>query len=274
MLLAVAAVLALGTGLLLFNYLASVNKSAQGPPPRNVVVAAKPIPAHVKITADELQVVQRPVTLVEPDAAADISGVVGSITVIDIPLGGSVTSSKLAHGQVSELPVELKPGQRAISIAIDKMRGVGGLVQAGDHVDIIAVPPHNDNDEHPRAYTILRDIPVLAVGSHLAFAPVNASPGPDEGAAAQTVTLEVNAKQADQLSAADVNSQLRLALRSSRERPNDAGVEPLVLPAHLAAAQPVAAPMPVQPVAPPQAVSATPQAHPGVTVIDGDVVEH
>ena len=273
MLLAVAAVLALGTGLLLFNYLASVNKSAQGPPPRAVVIAARPIPAHVKIAAEDVTVVQRPVTAVEPDAASEINGVVGSITVIDIPQGGAVTSSKLAHGQVSELPVQLKPGERAISIAMDRQRGVGGLVQAGDHVDVIAVPPHSDDEPHPQAYTILRDVPVLAVGTHMQFAAAGATPGPDDGAAAQTVTLEVNAKQADALSAADLNAQLRLALRSSRERPNDAPTEPLVLPAHLTAQAPAAVPVAPPAAAPATAATAAP-IHPGVTVIDGDIVEH
>jgi pilus assembly protein CpaB len=117
---------------------------------------------------------------------------------------------------------------RAVSIPIDRVKGVSGMILPGDRVDVIAIPPATaaGGGPPPKAVTILRGIRVLAVGTNLEDP--TATPSPEEMASA-TVTLEVNPKQADYLAWADANSNLRLALRSPREPIRSEPVEELTL---------------------------------------------
>jgi Flp pilus assembly protein CpaB len=165
---------------------------------------------------------------------------------------------------------------RAVSIPVDKVKGVSGMILPGDRVDVIAIPPAPSGQSPPKAVTIFRGIRVLAVGSSLENA--SATPGPDEQSAT-TVTLEVNPKQADVLAWADQNANLRLALRSPREPVRSEPSEELVLAGNSSAPQ--AAPALVPPVSqpipgPPVPVSAGPppprELSNPVELIDGDQI--
>lgn len=220
----VAVVLAIGTGWLTLNYLSGLQKQADGnSAPRTVVVAAQDIPARVPITEAMLTRVERPVSAIEPDAIDDPSKVVGALSLITIPAGSSVTLSKVGHPTDVGLPVRLKPGMRAVSVQIDKVKGISGLVQPGDRVDVIADPP-KAAAVPPQASAILRGVRVLAIGDTLEYS--SATPSPQESQST-TVTLEVTPNQADLLVMADNNSSLRLALRSPKEPLNSMPTEAL-----------------------------------------------
>lgn len=207
-----AILLAIGTGWMTLNYINGI-KRANISEQRVVVVAATDVPARATITAEMLRQVQLPATAIEPDAIADPAEVTGKVALISIPAGGQLAVSKIGSAALSALPVRLSPGKRAVSILIDKVRGVSGLLQPGDRVDIIAIPPRN-GDQVPAAATILRGIRVLAVGDTLETA--SATPSPEEEAST-TVTLELTPSQSDLVAMADQNATLRLALRSPRE---------------------------------------------------------
>ena len=220
----VAVILAIGTGFLTLNYLSGLQRQANGDSaPRTILVAAQDIPARVPITAAMLSSVTRPASAVEPDAMADPSQAVGALSLITIPAGATVTQSKIGRPTDVGLPVRLTPGMRAVSVQIDKVKGISGLVEPGDRVDVIADPPKTGNNPPP-ASTILRGVRVLAIGSTLEYS--SATPSPQE-ANSTTVTLEVTPKQADLLVMADNNSMLRLALRSPKEPLNSMPTEAL-----------------------------------------------
>jgi Flp pilus assembly protein CpaB len=129
----------------------------------------------------------------------------------------------IGHPSDVGLPVRLKSGMRAVSVQIDKVKGVSGLIQPGDYVDVIADPP-KAGPQPPPASAILRGVRVLAIGESLEN--TSATPSPQE-ANSTTVTLEVTPKQADLLVMADLNATLRLALRSPKEPLNSEPVEAL-----------------------------------------------
>lgn len=224
----VAIVLAVGTGWLLLGYLSSLQRQTNAnSAPRVVYVAAQEIPARVTITPQMLTRVERPSSAVDPNAISDPSQAVGALTLITIPAGSSVTSAMIGHPSDVGLPVRLAPGMRAVSVQIDKVKGVSGLIQPGDRVDVIADPPKT-GAQPPPASAILRGVRVLAIGSSLEYS--SATPSPQE-ASSTTVTLEVTPKQADLLVMADINTTLRLALRSPRESLGSQPVEALHFPA-------------------------------------------
>jgi len=276
----IALVLAVGAGWLTLNYLSSIQRSsAINNQPRQIVVAAQEIPARVPITAAMLATATRPAAAIEPDALTDPSKIVGALSLITIPAGGTITLSKVGHPSDMPLPVRLQPGMRAVSIPIDKVKAVSGLIEPGDRVDVIAIPPKT-GDSPPPAVAILRGIRVLAVGPLLENN--SATPAP-ENQVSTTITLEVTPKQADLLAMADVNTNIRLALRSPREPLNSQPTEALHFPAgsvnDVAGSQPApasdAATLALRALAAQgQARSAPPAARAagssGVIVIDGD----
>jgi pilus assembly protein CpaB len=223
----VAIVLAAGTGLLLLNYLSSLQRQTNAnSAPRTVIVAAQEIPARVTITPQMLARVTRPTSAVDPNAISDPAQAVGALTLITIPAGSSVTTAMVGHPSDVGLPVRLAPGMRAVSVQIDKVKGVSGLIQPGDRVDVIADPP-KATAEPPPASAILRGVRVLAIGDSLEYS--SATPSPQEQNST-TVTLEVTPKQADLLVMADLNTTLRLALRSPKEPLNSEPTEALHFP--------------------------------------------
>lgn len=257
----IAIALALGTGFLTLNYLSSARSTTAFEPGRRstIVVAATDIPARVAITRDMLRAAQRDPSQLEPDALTDPQKAIGSYSLISIPADASITASKIGRPQTLGLAAVVKPGMRAVSIGIDKVKGVSDLILPGDRVDVIAVATRVGS-ETPVASTILRGAIVLALGSQLETAAP--APGADSLNVA-TVTLGVTPAQANILTSADINSTLRLALRSPREPLNSLLAQPFVLPA--AQSAPVA-PAAFGQVAPLRASTGTS----GVQVIDGN----
>jgi len=220
----IAIVLAVGTGWLTLSYL-----SALRPAPnelRPVLIATQEIPAREHVVATMFIKQMRPQQSLEPDALSESSQAVGSLALVTIPVGAQLTASEIGTNVAFALPVRLQPGMRAVSIPVDRVKDVSGLIQPGDRVDVIAMPPGHSNGPPPKAVTIFRAIRVLAVGN--ALENPSATPSPEEQGAA-TITLEVTPSQADLLAWADANSTLRLALRSPREAPHAEPVEMLTL---------------------------------------------
>jgi len=249
----IAIILAVGTGWLTLTYLSALKPANNTQ--RAVLVATQEIPARARITAEMVSKQMRPAQGVDPDAIADPSQAIGALALITIPNGGQITSSKVGTNVAAALPVRLEPGMRAVSIPVDRVKDVAGLVQPGDRVDVIAIPPSKNTGPPPKAVTIFRAIRVLAVGN--ALENPSATPSPQEEQAA-TVTLEVTPRQADLLAWADSNATLRLALRSPREPTRTEVAETLQITGNSAQAAP-AAPAPPAPAAPAAPVKPTMQ---------------
>ncbi len=268
----IAAVLALGTGLLAFNYLTAVNKVATTVVMRSVVIASQDIPVRTVVTPGMLTVASRPADSLDPDVVSNVSDVAGQIALISIPSGGTISASKIGRLGLGGLTVRIPAGQRAISIALDRVKGVADLIEAGDHVDVIAVTqPRGTAGGGPSVSTILTNKTVLAMGSTQeapAAASASASPAPD--VTIETATLAVTPKEAKTIALADLNATLRLALRSVKDSRRTEKEEPFALPTSdpitAAAAAPAVA---AGPTAPQPAKSSAPRRM-GPPLIDGD----
>jgi pilus assembly protein CpaB len=259
MTIALIAVVAIGLGLVVYGVMMQPHKAE--PVMRGVLTAAMRIPAKAHVTGTMLTTVQRQADQVQADALANPGDAIGQIAVIDIPEGGVVTSSALAKPTPPPTGLQVQKGMRAVTIPIDPVKGLAGLIKVGDHVDVMAIPPRGPGT--PEAFTFLRDIRVLAIGSDTAnptaaaAATGTAQPTPAP-ALPSTVTLAVTPAQADLLASADINSTLRLALRSPGEPANSQPIQPLEYPQTMAKIAPSPTP---------------PSNHPGVTVINGDTIE-
>ena len=104
----------------------------------------------------------------------------------------------------------LSPNDRLISIPVDEVACVAGLVRPGDFVDILTTLPVADartRTELPVTYTLLQNVPVIATGSTTDPA------GVGRGETFATVTVSVPSKDANKLAyviAARIPFQLAL----------------------------------------------------------------
>jgi len=126
-----------------------------------VVVATDVIPAGEPITAELLEVRQLPATAVGENPLTNKEDAVGRVALEQIAPGEPLLSSSLVGSSISSndvLTYILKDGQRGIAVSVDRVINAGGLVLAGDHVDVLWVPSTNDT-----SYVLISDAEVTAV---------------------------------------------------------------------------------------------------------------
>jgi pilus assembly protein CpaB len=147
------------------------------------------------------------------------------------PLG---TGDIIAPDAPGFLAAALKPGMRAISVAIDDVSGNAGLIQPGDYVDVLltqqlgAPGGTHENDAHAvESETVVNRVRVLAVGSIFQRPKADTT---DANTRARTVTFEVTPHTAQVVAVASHLGSLSLALRSfatSDRNPPATGIETL-----------------------------------------------
>lgn len=130
------AVVAFG-GVLMFGS-RSGNNGPAAPQNVNVVTALRQIPLGTVLVAEDLGVTEMP-TSEAVDTFRDPATLVGRIVRRTVPTSQPFTSSDFTSGSVNALDVTtgLKTGQVAMAIPVDSLSGVGSLIQAGDHVDVM-----------------------------------------------------------------------------------------------------------------------------------------
>lgn len=225
---AVVGVLAIGIALVIYGILSTPRKNEV--PSRNVVTAAMNIPANTRIVPAMVTTEQKPGDQVEPAALTDPGEAVGMLAAADIAQGTVLTPTRLARPAPQAQGLQVAVGLRAITIAVDNVKGVGGLLVPGDHVDVLASPIRS-GPVAPQAYAIVRDARVLAVGRDMGGpAPQpSGSPGPAPTVPPNTwITLAVSPTQADTIMAADLGGEVRLALRSAHEPARSLSAETIV----------------------------------------------
>ncbi len=207
------------TGLLLFVFLSSLNRPTYTET-MTVFVAALNIQADTPITAAMIQMTELPLGAVVSGAITDQSKIIGKVSNAEIFAGEQIIGAKLVKTGESgneTLAYAIKPGMRAITIAVDETSGLAYMIAPGNRVDIIGeflITESNDTADSSAKVShttmILENINVLAVDNVLSKDGKISSDTP----VYTTMTLEVTPKQAMELSEAQFEGQLRAILRS------------------------------------------------------------
>ncbi|MCD4780116.1 MAG: Flp pilus assembly protein CpaB [Candidatus Omnitrophica bacterium] len=125
--------------------------------------------------------------------------------------------------EMNSFSVKTPPGKRALTIMIDSLSAVGGLISPGDFVDVLShleVPGRGvDTSETDTVTTILfQNIQVLAVGTNFQMA----GKAPQYEAQSKTrslnITLALTPEEVGLMSFAQQNGQLQLSLRAPAEK--------------------------------------------------------
>jgi len=182
-----------------------------------VLVANETIPPRTRVSADMFEEKEFPAGYVHPDAARSAEDISGGITKSEIHSGEQVLQDKIAiEGETDDgFAYTISEGKRALSVEVNEVVAVGGLLLPGDHVDIIAtLELEPEEEQEARGSTsmskvIIENIRVLAVGQNY-----DAHSGQAGSVEAQTVTLEVDPEDGPALTMATERGNIRMMLRS------------------------------------------------------------
>jgi pilus assembly protein CpaB len=171
-----AVILALGAAGLVYWYTGSVKKQTVSQEATQTVLVAKDdIAAH---TTGELTVQKSltetravPESLVAPGALTDASALQGKVFISSVAKGQQIVTGQLGDPQEQSLSYEIKSGMRAVSIPMDRLRGVGGNPKAGDRVDVYATFKQDQLDQAGLAIEAILPGSLPAPGTQVA-APV------------------------------------------------------------------------------------------------------
>jgi pilus assembly protein CpaB len=218
----------------------------------SAVVTTQDVGVGTVLTADMLQVVSVPGDALVAGAFTDKSKAVGLKALYPLAKGEQVSSAKVVGKGAEEgkgIGWVTPPGKRAVSVEIDQTTSAGGLIVAGDHVDVIVVGKtkanvNGESTDIPASFTLLEDVEVLAVAqdtlkpvsrvdengnpvqADTAEGSIAAGNNNDPSPKAKTVTLAVTPEQAARLALGTVGYTVVLSARppgdaSHVNNPND-----------------------------------------------------
>jgi pilus assembly protein CpaB len=113
---------------------ADTDSGQERPTDVQIVRARRDIPAHTKLTPDDVETITVRSDTVSEDEARDVSEVIGFAYREDLISGQRILRSGL---EVSGIAAELEPGTRAISLQVDRNNLVAGMIRQDDFIDII-----------------------------------------------------------------------------------------------------------------------------------------
>ena len=179
---------------------------------RTIVVAAKPLRFGNELTAAHLREVAWPETDLPNGSFAKISDVLKDgkrVVLAAIEQNEPLLSVKITGaGQRATLSALVAPGNKAVTIRVNDVDGVGGFVLPGDRVDVVMTRQVDKNSASNEL--VLQNARVLAVDQV-------ADERADKPAVVKAVTLEVDTIGAQKLSLAASVGNLSLMLRKAGE---------------------------------------------------------
>jgi pilus assembly protein CpaB len=198
----------------------------------SVLVAKKDIPKGTIVDTDNFDASIVPNQFVQPGAVTSLDRVSGMMAIVSIAKGEQVTLSKLAYPrQAGGLAEVIPSGKRAITISVDNISSLAGMVKAGDNVDVIAMIPQAVPIGDGKTATQLAVLPmfqnvlILAVGQETTA--VQKTNGRYRKEIKQEtnplITLALTPQEASLIAFVQEQGKIRLTLRS----PADSKIEPV-----------------------------------------------
>jgi Flp pilus assembly protein CpaB len=136
----------------------------------DVLVAARDIEARSALASGDLKVVRLPRDAAPGNALREAGPAVGMVTTVTLSANEPVLPTKIAQLGTEGIIAVLPPGQtvanssafRAMSVNIPDANAAGGLILAGDHVDLLYTLGVAEPRPDFVGRIVIQDIPVLA----------------------------------------------------------------------------------------------------------------
>ncbi len=204
----IAVLLGLVTVFFLSYYINSITQETAAPQAQ-VAVANHTIPAHVKISADMVQLKTVSADSVHPEAATSLDEVVGTVTKTDIVKDEPILASRVVRDDsAGNLSYRIPENMRAITIPVSEISGVAGNIIVGDKIDILVSYEDESINPVPTTYTQFQSIEVLSLGS------AKLSEEERKASLPGSITLLVSPAQAEMLAYATLKGNFHFTLRN------------------------------------------------------------
>jgi pilus assembly protein CpaB len=210
----------------------------------SVLVAKQDIPKGTAISPELFEPKIVPKEYAAPSAVTSVDRIDGMIAVVSIAKGEQISLNKLTVARETSsgggLAESTPVGKRAITITVDNMASVAGMVRPGNYVDVIAtipvpaVSPEGKQIVQAATVPLFQNVLILAVGQQIST--VSASEGarytkdgqkqpqpqPQQPQAGSLITIALTPQEASIVAFVQEQGKLRLVLRS----PADSQVQP------------------------------------------------
>ena len=186
-------------------------------PARDVVVARRDLAKGEIVSAETMALRRIPEEYVAGSAVLPqhFDGFDGMRLAAPLRSGEQLVASAVAGGDSQAFSQRVKPGIRALTIAVDEVNSISGMLQPGDRIDLLftARPPADADGrgQQPEATVpLFQGLLVLATGKQVRA-------GTDDRAGSRgfsTVTIEVEPEHAQRLVVAQRAGRLTAVLRN------------------------------------------------------------
>lgn len=200
-----------------------------------VLVAKSDIPKGAVIESNLLEATIVPNQYVQPQAVTSIDRIAGMVAIASISQGEQITLSKLSRqntASASSLAMATPIGKRAITISVDNLSALVGMIKPGDYVDVISMLPVPTQTPDGKTVTEVVTVPlfqnvlILAVGQDTT-APVAAETSryskEERKEIPSLITLALTPQEVNFIAFVQEQGKLRLVLRS----PADSQIQPV-----------------------------------------------
>lgn len=196
-----------------------------------ILLAKRDISVGESLDPSMIDVAVAPVSRVPPQTATSFDQIFRTEAVVPIAKGEAINLSKLTASRRASmartaisLSTTTPEGKRAITIPVDQIASVGGMINPGDYVDVLcslSVPVESDDRKSKKKEVILpllQNVLVLAVGTELA-GQEEYVPQPGEAAKqerkipAKMITLALAPEEANILAFVQEQGKIQMILR-------------------------------------------------------------
>jgi pilus assembly protein CpaB len=210
----VAVILGALAAFLTRNWLQSHSERADADQTVSIVVANRALAFGAPIAPDDVKEIAWPAKSRPQGAFANFAELIkdGRRIVISPFVGDEpiIASKVSAPNQMASLSTVIEKGKRAVTVAVDDVRGVAGFIFPGDFVDVVLTRTNNSIGPQDFAEVILQHVKVLAIDQM-------AGERQERPTVAKAVTVEVSPEQALRILLATNVGKLSLILRQPAE---------------------------------------------------------
>ena len=200
-----------------------------------ILVARKDLARGTVIEAGMLETQIFPNQYVQPQAVTSLDRVAGMTTITSIAKGEQITLNKLTWPKETaaggSLAMVTPVGKRAITISVDNISSLAGMIRPGDYVDVIAMVPVPAQTAEGKQATqvavmpLFQNVLILAVGQEtgaLAATAESRYKKEEKKEISPLITLALGPQESSLIAFVQEQGKIKLSLRS----PADSQVMP------------------------------------------------
>ncbi|MCX7842957.1 MAG: Flp pilus assembly protein CpaB [Clostridia bacterium] len=212
----ISLIMAILTAFLVYAYIKKATAKPEVVEYINTYAAARTLPPKHKITDGDIKIIKVTREYLNPKAVLNKADIIGRRLKDSVIEGEQILVDRLADESKATLAYRIPEGKRAVSINVTEQTEVADHIRPGDYVDVIAsfdkeeIEDVNGKMVFPRiTRTIIQNAAILALGQDQVI------PDEKQKELPKTVTLAVNAQEAERLVYASEFGTIRLALRNA-----------------------------------------------------------